>query len=101
MFDAYGRIPQAITQGNRYDLGSYDQCININEVVEDVKIKGRYCTAGLVLDLPETTSPGLISVCLPNACYPSDFFGNNNSSDEYCQTKNESRILEAEDIALM
>lgn len=100
MLDASGRTPQALFQGNRYDLGTYDQCVNMQEMVENETIKGRYCTAGLILSLPESTNPGLLSVCLPNACYPSDFFGNS-GSDQLCQTRNQSRSLDPEDIVFL
>lgn len=49
--DAFGRIPQAITQGNLLDLGTYDQCVDINEQVNNVDIKGKYCLYGLAVSL--------------------------------------------------
>lgn len=51
MLDASGRIPQAITQGNRRDPGLYDQCVNIHEKLNIGDIKGKYCYAGLALPL--------------------------------------------------
>lgn len=53
MLDASGRIPQAITQGNVYDLGSYDQCLNIHEQIGDIDIKGKYCLGGLAIPLKD------------------------------------------------
>lgn len=96
MLDAFGRIPAALSQGNRIDLGLYDQCVEINEVIENVDIKGRYCLAGFMLSLPETEMPAMLSVCLPNACYPTDFFGSS-GSDDACLTKNQTKAFEAED----
>lgn len=51
MLDSYGRIPQAIMQGNNMDLGTVDQCLYGD-------VEGRYCLAGLVLpiDLLENVS---------------------------------------------
>lgn len=49
--DASGRIPQAITQGNRRDGGTYDQCINIHENLDIGELKGKYCYAGLAIPL--------------------------------------------------
>lgn len=49
VIDSFGRIPQAITQGNSYDLGTYDQCINIFEQLNGVDIKGKYCVGGLAI----------------------------------------------------
>lgn len=51
MLDAFGRIPQAITQGNNIDLGSYDQCLNVFH--ETNHIKGKYCLNGLNIPLLE------------------------------------------------
>lgn len=51
--DASGRIPQAITQGNVYDFGTYDQCLNIHERIGDVDIKGKYCFGGLAIPLED------------------------------------------------
>lgn len=52
--DAFGRIPQAITQGNSLDLGTYDQCVDINEQMHNVDIKGKYCLYGLAVPLSHT-----------------------------------------------
>lgn len=49
MLDAYGRIPQAMTQGNDMDLGMFDQCLAIQENLNTTVIKGKYCYAGLVI----------------------------------------------------
>lgn len=104
MLDATGRIPQALTQGNVYDLGMYDQCLNIVEGA----IKGKYCLGGLALPLTdlleiqddEATTTLLISTCLPDACSPSDFFGEY-AKDDDCQTKNQKQSLDAGDIAFL
>lgn len=49
MLDASGRIPQAVMQGNTYELGTYDQCVNIFEVLGNVTVKGKYCLGGLAI----------------------------------------------------
>lgn len=51
MLDASGRIPQAITQGNRRDVGTYDQCVNIYKKLDVGEVKGKYCYAGLAIPL--------------------------------------------------
>lgn len=51
MLDAYGRIPQAITQGNTLDIGTFDQCLNIFENLEVGEIRGKYCYGGLILQM--------------------------------------------------
>lgn len=55
MLDASGRIPQAITQKNVYDLGMYDQCLNVYEKTDDIIITGKYCLGGLIIPLEELT----------------------------------------------
>lgn len=49
VLDAFGRIPQAVMQGNTYELGTYDQCVNIFEELGNVTIKGKYCLGGLAI----------------------------------------------------
>nr|XP_016931644.1 O-acyltransferase like protein [Drosophila suzukii] len=39
MIDAWGSIPSGILSGNLYDLGNFDECINI----EKENIRGKYC----------------------------------------------------------
>lgn len=51
VLDSYGRIPQAITQGNYIDFGTYDQCVDIFENLEIGVVKGKYCYGGLILSL--------------------------------------------------
>lgn len=51
VLDAYGHIPHGVTQGNSMDMGMFDQCLNISETIDAVKIRGKYCYAGLALPL--------------------------------------------------
>lgn len=51
MLDAYGRIPQGLSQGHNIDLGMFDQCLNIFETLDATEIRGRYCYAGLIIPL--------------------------------------------------
>jgi len=39
VIDAWGSIPSGILCGNLYDLGNFDECINI----EKENIRGKYC----------------------------------------------------------
>lgn len=47
-----------------------------------------------------STSILFLAVCLPDACYPSDFY-KSLGVDLVCQTKNEARTLDAGDIAFL
>lgn len=54
-------------------------------------------------DTGEEKSEGtvfLLSACVPDACLPSDFFGDL-GVDSICQTKNETTKLDAGDISFM
>lgn len=51
VLDSFGRIPQAVTQGNNIDMGTYDQCVNIFENLDNGDIKGKYCYGGLILQM--------------------------------------------------
>lgn len=65
MLDASGRVPQAITQGNRVEMGNYDQCLNIHEELETgTVINGRYCYSGLAIPINVTDSNSLSSLSL-------------------------------------
>lgn len=53
MYDASSKIPTGIASGNKVDLGQFDQCLNVDKLLEakfeelDVKVemKGKYCSA--------------------------------------------------------
>lgn len=53
MLDAFGRIPEGLTQGNLVDMGMFDQCLNIFEKLDTTEIKGRYCYGGLIIPVLE------------------------------------------------
>lgn len=65
MLDASGRIPRSISQGNRRDEGTYDQCVNIYKKLDVGVVKGKYCYAGLAIPLSllnATLSTSVLSV---------------------------------------
>lgn len=43
MFDATSKYPSGLVTANVYQLGNYDQCIDV--VSSDQSIKGKYCLA--------------------------------------------------------
>lgn len=53
-------------------------------------------------EFPDITVNGylLLAACIPNACKPSELFGEL-GLDISCQTKNETKQLEATDIACL
>ncbi|KAL4713616.1 hypothetical protein ACJJTC_016699 [Scirpophaga incertulas] len=46
--DSSARTPRRILKGNFVDLGSYWECLDINEVVSDMTFEGKYC----LIDVP-------------------------------------------------
>ncbi|KAH8241178.1 hypothetical protein KR032_001437, partial [Drosophila birchii] len=76
MIDAWGSIPSGILTGNMYDLGNYDECLNINkDISEGITIRGKYCflkaSPGALLG-GEGGALGAISLrtatCFPASC---------------------------------
>lgn len=59
VLDAFGRVPNAITQGNIMDLGTYDQCVNIFVETKTTNIRGKYCLNGLMVPLSIADLPFL------------------------------------------
>ncbi|KAH8349030.1 hypothetical protein KR067_001458, partial [Drosophila pandora] len=75
MIDSWGSIPSGILMGHLMDLGHYDECIRINQVLDSGhNLLGKYCLAQLPLHqwlgysealsliLPQT------GVCFPASC---------------------------------
>ncbi|KAH8247743.1 hypothetical protein KR038_009248 [Drosophila bunnanda] len=76
MIDAWGSIPSGILTGNAYDLGNFDECLNIKkEVSLGRTIRGKYCflsvSPGKMLGLGNSII-GRVSVrtatCFPASC---------------------------------
>ncbi|KAJ8721773.1 hypothetical protein PYW08_004175 [Mythimna loreyi] len=42
--DASGKPPSGFLEGNWNDLGDYHQCLKINQVENDMRFQGKYCT---------------------------------------------------------
>ncbi|KAH8278499.1 hypothetical protein KR018_004095 [Drosophila ironensis] len=43
MIDSWGYLPSGILTGNFYDLGNYDECLNIKQEMSQSTIRGKYC----------------------------------------------------------
>ncbi len=44
MVDSNGHLPSGILSGSITDFGDYDQCIQIDELIEEsLRIEGKYC----------------------------------------------------------
>ncbi|XP_033165923.1 nose resistant to fluoxetine protein 6 [Drosophila mauritiana] len=60
MIDAWGFIPNGLLTGNLFDLGNFDECLSIKEVVGGQRITGKYC---FLLANSER-----IATCFPASC---------------------------------
>lgn len=71
MIDAWGGIPSGIFTGNVYDLGNFDECINIKKD----SIRGKYCFLDVspanILGV-ESSLAGILKIktatCFPASC---------------------------------
>lgn len=50
VYDASGKFPSGISQGNLNELGDYFLCLSIDEAVNNYDIKGKYCRVSVPLD---------------------------------------------------
>ncbi|XP_072948844.1 nose resistant to fluoxetine protein 6-like [Epargyreus clarus] len=48
--DASGKLPSGISGLHLADLGDYYQCLGINELIQELDIRGKYCTIRIPLD---------------------------------------------------
>lgn len=44
MFDATSKLQPGIISGNWYDMGDFDQCLNIKEQGFNKSLNAKYCT---------------------------------------------------------
>ena len=49
--DASSRIPSGLLSGNVFDYGSFDQCLEIDENIGLIAMRGKMCTAAFVIPL--------------------------------------------------
>ncbi|XP_037723685.1 nose resistant to fluoxetine protein 6-like [Drosophila subpulchrella] len=74
MFDAWGSVPSGLLTGNTYDLGNFDECLNIKkETSLGRTIQGKYCFLSVspakILGVNTTTLRTFkTATCLPATC---------------------------------
>ncbi|XP_016984860.1 nose resistant to fluoxetine protein 6 [Drosophila rhopaloa] len=71
MIDAWGSIPSGLLTGNSYDLGNFDECLNIKkEVNQGRTLQGKYC----FLSVSPAKIMGVESLAIGNfntaTCFP-------------------------------
>ncbi|XP_026849662.1 nose resistant to fluoxetine protein 6 [Drosophila persimilis] len=70
MFDSWGSLPSGMLYGNMWDLGNYDECLNVDHAVSaSHSVRGKYCFAQVSL-APSISSLLNIktAVCFPASC---------------------------------
>lgn len=80
MLDASTKIQSGMLEGNIMDFGNFDECIELEHEYSDDTggdiIIGKYCVFGMSVTLSlgaeGPTLPLQMSLCLPDACNPSD-----------------------------
>ncbi|CAH2015873.1 unnamed protein product [Acanthoscelides obtectus] len=104
MLDAASKIPSGVMEVSRLDLGNFDECVLIEHDYSKGKIRGKYCTAGLIVpDLKNVSDKDLmwkLAICIPDQCSASDMrslFKYPLFTDSVCTT-NEPKQWEAGNI---
>jgi len=78
-FDAWGKIPAGILEGNWEDLGHFDECLKLKKKVTEADvINGKYCivtnSLGVILNNPTLYPIRLnLGTCLPDSCTAREF----------------------------
>lgn len=77
MIDSWGRLPAGILYGNRKDLGNFDECIRVNQLVASTghSLRGKYCMAKLLSGNMLGGNAGALgmlsvqtAICMPASC---------------------------------
>ncbi|KAH8247742.1 hypothetical protein KR038_009247 [Drosophila bunnanda] len=73
MIDSWGSIPSGLLTGNTYDLGNFDECLNIKEGISESRvIRGKYCFLEVSFgQLLGVNNPKLAALSFNSAaCFP-------------------------------
>ncbi|KAF5285097.1 hypothetical protein FQA39_LY16786 [Lamprigera yunnana] len=72
MFDSNGKMESGLLKGNIRHMGSFDECISVNEDFDNITLIGKYCLADLIVNDvniengTETKFKG--ALCFPGGC---------------------------------
>lgn len=56
MFDATGKFPSGILYGAGYELGNFDQCLDIAVPYKQEQFSGKYCMSKFTFEYPDYVS---------------------------------------------
>ncbi|XP_039483883.1 nose resistant to fluoxetine protein 6 [Drosophila santomea] len=73
MIDAWGSIPSGLLTGHSYDLGNFDECLNIRkEVGQGRSIQGKYCFLSVspakIMGIETSLGSFKTATCFPASC---------------------------------
>ncbi|KAH1001955.1 hypothetical protein HUJ04_005909 [Dendroctonus ponderosae] len=75
MGDASSKFPYSgMLYRSRLDLGTFDECVELDVTREGIRVLGKHCVSGLVIPTKPLGSPDLLegahrlSTCLPDKC---------------------------------
>ncbi|KAF5285095.1 hypothetical protein FQA39_LY16784 [Lamprigera yunnana] len=69
MFDANGKMESGLLRGNVRHLGSFDECISVNEDFGNITLIGKYCLANLIFnDKNGSKTEFRGAICFPSGC---------------------------------
>ncbi|XP_017156723.1 nose resistant to fluoxetine protein 6-like [Drosophila miranda] len=70
MFDSWGSLPSGMLYGNMWDLGNFDECLNVDHAVSaSHSVQGKYCFARFSLAPSISSLPNIkTAVCFPASC---------------------------------
>lgn len=74
MLDALSKLPSGILEGNLKDIGMYDECVGIEEPInnQNLTIRGRHCMYVLSVITENKTIPFTLSACVSQRCDETD-----------------------------
>ncbi|XP_069691619.1 nose resistant to fluoxetine protein 6-like [Periplaneta americana] len=119
MLDATSKVPSGLMQGNVFEFGNFDECLDVDVHEDWGSFIGQHCVTMFKLNNPALEgfvgSAGAIplfwSICTPSSCTPQDLqYGLSKISPNFivdpvlCHTRTSSRPLETIDwitIALL
>ncbi|CAG9766563.1 unnamed protein product [Ceutorhynchus assimilis] len=115
MLDANSKFPYTgMLVRTKIDLGSFDECVELDVTQNETNILGKYCLNGLIIPTTPLNDSDLIekayklATCIPDQCSAMDLLEMLNLTDIYplfndfnCQTKNSYKQLGWDDYAVI
>lgn len=129
MADATGKLQSGLLIGNVNSFGQYHQCLSVDQTVNDIHVKGKYCMASISFILntiesepeislssgtrsenPGLSMSGLLGICIPSACSSADVYGEDGTEllginitlqELFCREKNDKPFAAHDIVAVI